>query len=89
MEQLHKKLKFVKYLFRCPHNSTLFPQTECVELKTWSRAVPNTYISVCRSFFGLSKRIKDPIGKKTPNDAHEWRFVIVQIVSDENERSFL
>jgi hypothetical protein len=27
------KLKFVKHLFSCPHNSTLFPQTEYVELK--------------------------------------------------------
>ena len=33
MEQLHKKLEFVEYLFRCSHNSTLFPRTECVELK--------------------------------------------------------
>jgi hypothetical protein len=33
VEQLHKKLEFVKYLFRCSHNSTLFPRTECVELK--------------------------------------------------------
>ena len=33
MEQLHKKLEFVEYLFRCSHNSTIFPRTECVELK--------------------------------------------------------
>ena len=33
MEQLHKKLEFVEYLVRCSHNSTLFPRTECVELK--------------------------------------------------------
>jgi len=33
MEQLHKKLQFVEYLFRCSHNSTLFPRAECVELK--------------------------------------------------------
>ena len=33
MEQLHKKLEFVEYPFRCSHNSTFFTQTECVELK--------------------------------------------------------
>ena len=33
VEQLHKKLEFVEYLFRCSHNSTLFPGAECVELK--------------------------------------------------------
>ena len=33
IEQLHKKLEFVEYLFRCSHNSTLFSRTECVELK--------------------------------------------------------
>ena len=33
VEQLHKKLEFVEHLFRCSHNSTLFPRTECVELK--------------------------------------------------------
>jgi len=33
MEQLYKKLEFVEYLYRCSHNSTLFPRTECVELK--------------------------------------------------------
>ena len=43
VEQLHKKLEFVEYLFRCSHNSTLFPRTESVELKpfgskTWSEA---------------------------------------------------
>ena len=33
VEQLHKKLEFVEYLFSYSHNSTLFPRTECVELK--------------------------------------------------------
>jgi len=33
VEQLHKTLEFVKYLFRCSHNSTLFSRTERVELK--------------------------------------------------------
>jgi len=33
MEQLHKKLEFVEYLFRCSHNSTIFSRIECVELK--------------------------------------------------------
>ena len=33
VEQLHKKLEFVEYLFRCSHNSTFFPRAECVELK--------------------------------------------------------
>ena len=33
VEQLHKKLEFVEYLFRCSHNSTLFSRAECVELK--------------------------------------------------------
>ena len=54
MEQLHKKLEFVEYLFRCSHNSTAFSSNwvrgaETVWLKnverswkTWSRAVPNT-----------------------------------------------
>jgi hypothetical protein len=42
VEQLHKKLKFVEYLFRCSHNS-IFLRTEYVELKpfgwkTWSKA---------------------------------------------------
>jgi hypothetical protein len=36
VEQLHKKLEFVKYLFRCSHNFTLFPRTECVELNPFS-----------------------------------------------------
>ena len=33
VEQLHKKLEFVEYLFRCSHNSALFSGAECVELK--------------------------------------------------------
>ena len=33
VEQLHKKLEFVEYLFRCLYNSTIFLPTECVELK--------------------------------------------------------
>ena len=33
VEQLHKKLEFVEYLFRCSHNFTLFLGAECVELK--------------------------------------------------------
>ena len=33
VEQLHKKLEFVEYLFRCSHNSTIFPGAECMELK--------------------------------------------------------
>ena len=33
VEQLYKKLEFVEYLFRCSHNSTIFPGAECVELK--------------------------------------------------------
>ena len=33
IEWLYKKLEFVEYLFRCSYNSTLFSQTECVQLK--------------------------------------------------------
>ena len=35
VEQLHKKLEFVEYLFRCSHNSTLFSEAKYVELKTF------------------------------------------------------
>jgi len=35
VEQLHKKLELVEYLFRCSHSSTLFSRTECVELKAF------------------------------------------------------
>ena len=34
IEQLHKKLEFVEYLFRC--STTIFSRTECVELKLFS-----------------------------------------------------
>jgi hypothetical protein len=33
VQQLHKKLEFVEYFFRCSHNSTLFSRTECMDLK--------------------------------------------------------
>jgi hypothetical protein len=33
VEQFHKKLEFVEYLFRCSYNSTIFSRIECVELK--------------------------------------------------------
>jgi hypothetical protein len=33
---LQKKLKFVEHSFMCSHNSTIFPRTECVELKPFS-----------------------------------------------------
>jgi len=39
VEQLHKKLEFVEYLFRCSHNSIIFPRTECVELKPFDQKV--------------------------------------------------
>jgi len=36
IKQLYKKVKFIKFLFRCSHNSTFFPQTECMKLKLFS-----------------------------------------------------
>jgi len=34
VEQLHKKLEFVEYLFSCSHNFIFFSWTECVKLKS-------------------------------------------------------
>jgi hypothetical protein len=58
VEQLYKKLKFVEHFFRCSHNYTLFPLTECVEvkllaekrgaeLKNLKRSGPKHPINIC------------------------------------------